>query len=147
MQGILFQPVAVMPTLALAHALVAWGLAICPQGGADRPKIFELITRANVGDVDAWTAHWTDPKTTAKTTATVSDGLWVEGQKVRLCGLKAEALNGQEGTWQGTVNRWRNIAWWMTFLSQDGGRRPVLLHCEVGNDGLLKVTQTNTEPV
>lgn len=91
--------------------LRACGLAVCPQGGADRPKIFELITRANVGDVDAWTAHWTDPKTTAKTTATVSDGLWVEGQKVRLCGLKAEALNGQEGTWQGTVNRWRNIAW------------------------------------
>lgn len=58
-------------------------------------KIFELITRSKVGNLDSWTARWSE-KESAPKKALPKPSL-AEGDKVRLCGLKSEELNGQEG--------------------------------------------------
>eukprot|EP00435_Cladocopium_sp_Y103_P024216 s3785_g5.t3 len=73
-------------------------VSLCGGDGAqvgEAAKIFELITRSKVGDLDSWTARWSE-KESASTKALPKPSL-AEGDKVRLCGLKSEELNGQEG--------------------------------------------------
>ena len=66
---------------------------------AQRPKVFELITSAKVGDVDSWTARWSgkETETTKESASRALPAPLSEGDRVRLCGLKSAELNGQEG--------------------------------------------------
>lgn len=57
-----------------------------------RPKVFDILTSAKVGDVDAWTAKWSEQAELPPEPV----GLAL-GDVVRLRGLQSEALNGQEG--------------------------------------------------
>ncbi|CAJ1339362.1 unnamed protein product [Effrenium voratum] len=60
-----------------------------------RPKVFEMITSAKVGHVDAWAARWAEKAQGA--TESLADASFEAGDRVRLFGLNTEELNGQEG--------------------------------------------------
>ena len=60
-----------------------------------RTQVFEMITSAKVGHVDAWAARWAEKAQGA--TESLADANFEAGDRVRLFGLNTEELNGQEG--------------------------------------------------